>query len=240
MEAVSRACGERPRVLVVDDEANIRELLSSALGINGFDVRTAASGVRALESVADAPPNIVVLDVMLPDLHGFTVAKMLREACGELPVLFLTARDAVGDRIAGLAVGGDDYVTKPFSLEELVLRVRAILRRSLPGDAPDDVVLRYSDLELDQDAHSVRRAGRVIDLSPTEFRLLQYFMINSGQVVSKAQILDAVWSGAVGDDSRVVDSYVSYLRRKVDAYGEPLIQTLGGLGYWLRKSSLPR
>jgi two-component system, OmpR family, response regulator len=239
MEDLAGEQGVKPRVLVVDDEANIRELLCAALGLKGFDVRSVPSGARALDAVTTSRPDIVVLDVGLPDIHGFRVAKILRAAHGELPVLFLTARDAVRDRIAGLTAGGDDYVTKPFSIEEVVLRLRAILRRSLPR-ATDDEVLRYADLEIDEDVHRVTRAGRDIVLSPTEFRLLHYLIANAGRVVTKQQILERVWDRTVGVESRVVDSYISYLRRKVDATGVPLIHTLRGIGYSLREPSARR
>jgi two-component system OmpR family response regulator len=182
-------------------------------------------------------PDLVVLDVMLPDLDGFQVARRLR-ASRPVPVLFLTARDAVEDRISGLTVGADDYVTKPFSLEEVVLRIRAILRRSQPGiDFSPDSVLTYADLEMDEDAHEVRRGGKLIDLSPTEFNLLRYLITNAGRVVSKAQILDRVWNYDFGGDGRIVESYVYYLRRKIDKLGPPLIHTVRGVGYALR---LPR
>ncbi|WP_219507151.1 response regulator transcription factor [Nonomuraea ceibae] len=226
------------KVLVVDDEPNIRELLSEALSLNGFDVRTASSGRAALKAVASERPDIIVLDVMLPDLDGFTVARRLREAQDSPLVLFLTAKDAVSDRISGLTAGGDDYVTKPFSLEEVVLRLRAILRRVRPvPEEVDDRVLRYADLELDEEAHLVRRAGRAIHLSPTEFSLLHYLMINAERVVSKGQILERVWDFDIDGDSRIVESYISYLRRKIDAEGRPLIHTLRGLGYRLQDSS---
>jgi two-component system OmpR family response regulator len=230
------------RVLVVDDEPNISALLSATLRLVEFDVRVVDSGHRALVAVEDFEPDLVVLDVMLPDLDGFDVAKRLRATGSRVPVLFLTARDAVEDRISGLSAGADDYVTKPFSLEEVVLRIRAILRRSQPelaGDAPaaDAGVLRYADLELDDDAHEVRRAGRLIDLSPTEFNLLRYLLINAGRVVSKAQILDRVWKYDFGGDGRIVESYVYYLRRKIDKTDPPLIHTVRGVGYALR---LPR
>ncbi|MEV4225377.1 response regulator transcription factor [Nonomuraea sp. NPDC049725] len=226
------------KVLVVDDEPNIRELLSEALSLNGFDVRTASSGRAALKAVASERPDIIVLDVMLPDLDGFTVARRLREAQDSPLVLFLTAKDAVSDRISGLTAGGDDYVTKPFSLEEVVLRLRAILRRVRPvPEEVDDRVLRYADLELDEEAHLVRRAGRAIHLSPTEFSLLRYLMINAERVVSKGQILERVWDFDIDGDSRIVESYISYLRRKIDAEGRPLIHTLRGLGYRLQDSS---
>lgn len=226
------------KVLVVDDEPNIRELLSEALELNGFAVRTAPDGRRALEAVARERPDIIVLDVMMPGLDGFTVARRLREAGDSPMVLFLTAKDAVSDRIAGLTAGGDDYVTKPFSLEEVVLRLRAIMRRMRPpGEQADDGVLRYADLELDEQAHTVRRAGRPIHLSPTEFSLLRYLMINAERVVSKAQILDRVWDFGFEGESRIVESYISYLRRKIDAEGTPLIHTLRGVGYRLQRPS---
>jgi two-component system, OmpR family, response regulator len=230
---------ELTRVLVVDDEPNISALLSATLRLVNFSVQVAESGRAALAAIAEFDPDLVVLDVMLPDLDGFEVARRLRAAGHDVPVLFLTARDAVQDRISGLSAGADDYVTKPFSLEEVVLRIRAILRRSQPElDAPADTgVLRYADLELDEDAHEVRRAGRLIDLSPTEFNLLRYLLINAGRVVSKAQILDRVWKYDFGGDGRIVESYVYYLRRKIDRTGPPLIHTVRGVGYALR---LPR
>jgi two-component system OmpR family response regulator len=224
------------RVLVVDDEPNISALLSATLRLVAFDVRVAESGHGALAAVAEFEPDLVVLDVMLPDLDGFEVARRLRAAGSTVPVLFLTAKDAVEDRISGLTAGADDYVTKPFSLEEVVLRIRAILRRSRPELSPADAtgVLRYADLELDEDAHEVRRGGRLVDLSPTEFNLLQYLLINAGRVVSKAQILDRVWKYDFGGDGRIVESYVYYLRRKIDTNGVPLIHTVRGVGYALR------
>ncbi|MEZ7126893.1 response regulator transcription factor [Nonomuraea sp. AD125B] len=223
------------KVLVVDDEPNIRDLLSEALELNGFAVRTAACGRQALEAVARERPDLLVLDVMLPDLDGFAVARRLRAAADGPLVLFLTAKDAVPDRIAGLTAGGDDYVTKPFSLEEVVLRIRAILRRARPPEEQaGGGVLRYADLELDEEAHLVRRAGRQIHLSPTEFSLLRYLMINAERVVSKAQILDRVWEYSFDGDSRIVESYISYLRRKIDRDGPPLIHTLRGVGYRLQ------
>ncbi|WP_436519853.1 response regulator transcription factor [Actinoplanes sp. HUAS TT8] len=226
------------RVLVVDDEPNISALLSATLRLVAFDVRVAETGHSALVAVAEFEPDLIVLDVMLPDVDGFEVARRLRAAGSRTPVLFLTARDAVEDRILGLSAGADDYVTKPFSLEEVVLRIRAILRRSQPEEPkPDTGVLRYADLELDEDAHEVRRAGRLIELSPTEFNLLRYLMINAGRVVSKAQILDRVWKYDFGGDGRIVESYVYYLRRKIDKTEPALIHTVRGVGYALR---LPR
>jgi two-component system OmpR family response regulator len=226
------------RVLVVDDEPSIAALLSATLRLIDFEVRTAADGTGALHAAAEFEPDLVVLDVMLPDLDGFEVARRLRGSDRAVPVLFLTARDSVEDRISGLTAGGDDYVTKPFSLEEVVLRIRAILRRCQAGTARmESPVLRYADLELDDDAHEVRRSGRRIELSPTEFKLLRYLLTNAGRVVSKAQILDRVWSYDFGGEGRIVESYVYYLRRKIDNPGPPLIHTVRGVGYALR---LPR
>jgi two-component system OmpR family response regulator len=225
------------RILVVDDEPNICALLSATLRLTEFEVRTASGGSEALIAAEEFEPDLVVLDVMLPDLDGFQVARRLR-ANRSVPVLFLTARDAVEDRISGLTVGADDYVTKPFSLEEVVLRIRAILRRSQPEiDFSPESVLTYADLEMDEDAHEVRRGGKLIDLSPTEFNLLRYLITNAGRVVSKAQILDRVWNYDFGGDGRIVESYVYYLRRKIDKLGPPLIHTVRGVGYALR---LPR
>lgn len=227
----------KTKVLVVDDEPNIRALLSATLRLVDFDVRVAATGAEALSEAEQFQPDLVVLDVMLPDLDGFEVARRLRETGQNTPVLFLTARHSVEDRISGLTVGADDYVTKPFSLEEVVLRIRAILRRARVSEPANDGVLRYADLEMDEDAHIVRRAGKVVDLSPTEFNLLRYLMDNAGRVVSKAQILDRVWSYDFGGDGRIVESYIYYLRKKVDRSDPPLIHTLRGVGYTLR---LPR
>jgi len=231
--------GRQTRVLVVDDEPSISALLSATLRLIDFDVRAAGGGNEALLAAAEFDPDLVVLDVMLPDLDGFQVAQRLRAAGRPVPVLFLTARDSVEDRISGLTVGGDDYVTKPFSLEEVVLRIRAILRRTHaePSPAADDGVLRYADLEMDEDAHEVRRGGKLVELSPTEFKLLRYLLTNAGRVVSKAQILDRVWSYDFGGEGRIVESYVYYLRRKIDKVAPPLIHTVRGVGYSLR---LPR
>ena len=229
-------------VLVVDDEENIRDLLSQTLRLVGFDVRTAASGFEALTAAEAKAPGLVVLDVMLPDIDGFEVARRLRANGGKAPVLFLTARDTVADRVPGLTAGGDDYVAKPFSLEEVVLRIRAILRRTRaapaePAVPADSEVLRYADLELDEGAYEVRRGGRLVELTPTEFRLLWFLLANAGRVVSKAQVLDRVWSYDFGGDSRIVESYVYHLRKKLDAHGPRLIHTVRGVGYALR---LPR
>ena len=229
------------RLVVVDDEPNIRELLSTSLRFAGFEVFAAADGMSALTLIRDTEPDLVVLDVMLPDMDGFTVTRRLREKGQHMPVLFLTARDDTQDKITGLTVGGDDYVTKPFSLEEVVARIRAVLRRTQPAPV-DDAVLRFADLELDEDSHEVRRDGRVVELSPTEFKLLRYLMLNPGRVLSKTQILDHVWQYDWGGDANIVESYISYLRRKIDnaplpdgSMPEPLIATKRGVGYLLRQ-----
>lgn len=222
---------DRPaRVLVVDDEPNIRALLSQTLRLVSFEVRTAATGTEAVRAATEFAPDIVVLDVMLDDFDGFEVARRLGE---RVPVLFLTARDAVEDRVRGLTLGADDYVAKPFSLEEVVLRIRAILRRSR-GDARPAEVLRYADLEMDVAAHRVSRAGEPVELSPTEFNLLEYLLTNAGRVVSKAQILDSVWRYDFDGDSSIVESYIYYLRKKIDRWEPQLIHTVRGFGYTLR------
>jgi len=221
-------------VLVVDDEEYIRDLVSSAMRIAGFDVRNVSDGHAALAAVEAHQPDLVILDVGLPGLDGFEVCRRLRDDGVGTPVIFLTARDANEDKMSGFTKGGDDYVTKPFSLEELVARVRAVLRRTRGGQ-DDGAVLRYADLELDEDAHEVVRGDRLIQLTPTEFNLLRYLLANAGRVVSKAQILDHVWRYDFGGDSSVVETYISYLRKKVDGGGEePLIQTVRGFGYSLR------
>jgi two-component system OmpR family response regulator len=226
------------RVLVVDDEPNICALLAATLRLTGFDVRVAGGGHEALVAAEEFEPDLVILDVMMPDLNGLEVAQRLRQSGRSVAVLFLTALDAVEDRISGLAAGGDDYVAKPFHLEEVILRVRAILRRSRSEPAPADTgLLRYADLELDEHAHEVRRQGKLVELSPTEFNLLRYLLDNAGRVVSKAQILQRVWNYDFGGDGRIVESYVYYLRRKIDRAGPPLIHTVRGVGYALR---LPR
>jgi two-component system, OmpR family, response regulator len=222
------------RLLVVEDDPNILELLSASLRLAGFEVATAADGFQALRAAERHRPDLVVLDVMLPDLDGFDVARRLRSGGGRTPVLFLTARDTTKDKVRGLTLGGDDYVTKPFSLEEVVARIRAVLRRAR-GTAPAPARLRAADLELDEDSHQVWRAGRLVQLSPTEFKLLRYLMSNTGRVLSKAQILDHVWNYDFGGDSGIVESYVSYLRRKVDTAEPRLIHTVRGFGYVLRQ-----
>lgn len=223
------------RLLVVDDEPNIRDLLASSLRFAGFDVISASNGNDALKLASEERPDLIVLDVMMPDMDGFTVTRRLRMAGISIPVLFLTARDDMRDKLQGLTVGGDDYVTKPFGLEEVVARIRAILRRTMPA-AEDDGLLRIGDLVLDEDAHEVRRAGVDIDLSPTEFKLLRYLMLNEGRVVSKMQILDHVWEYDWDGEAAIVESYISYLRRKlaVDGASGDLIHTKRGVGYILR------
>jgi two-component system OmpR family response regulator len=223
------------RLLVVDDEPNIVELLSASLRFAGFEVATAANGVEALRVARTFRPDLLVLDVMMPDVDGFAVARRLRESGTRVPILFLTARDATGDKVTGLTLGGDDYVTKPFSLEEVVARIRAVLRRTAGGAAAAGSRLRFADLELDDDTHEVWRGGRPISLSPTEFKLLHYFLSNPGRVLSKAQILDHVWNYDFNGEANIVESYVSYLRRKVDTQEPRLLHTLRGVGYVLRQ-----
>jgi two-component system OmpR family response regulator len=221
------------RLLLVDDEENLRSMLEAALRHNGFDVASAANGRDALDAVANDQPDAIVLDVMLPDLDGFEVCRRIRAEGTHTPVLFLTARDATEDKVRGLTLGGDDYLVKPFSLDELVARVQALLRRA--GLTRDDhSVLRCADLEMDDDAHRVARAGREVALSPTEYNLLRYLLLNEGRVLSKAQILDHVWQYDFGGDGGVVETYIGYLRRKVDDVEPRLIQTIRGVGYTLR------
>jgi two-component system, OmpR family, response regulator len=222
-------------LLLVDDEENLRSMLDAALRHMGFDVHPVASGREALDAVPKVRPDLIVLDVMLPDLDGFAVTRRLRERGRDVPVLFLTAKDDVADRVAGLTVGGDDYVTKPFSLEEVVARIRAVLRRTGAGADPAAGRLVFADLTLDEDSHEVRRGTRAVELSPTEFKLLRYLMLNPNRVLSKAQILDHVWNYDFNGEAGIVESYISYLRRKVDADERvPLIHTRRGVGYVLR------
>ncbi|HVM09255.1 MAG TPA: response regulator transcription factor [Acidimicrobiales bacterium] len=224
---------ERPhRVLVVDDEDNITFLLDSALRHFGFDVQVATNGREALAGVESFSPDVMLLDVMLPDLDGFEIVRRLRMDGNKTPVLFLTARDTVDDKVRGLTLGGDDYVTKPFSLEEVLARIQVILRRQ--GAAVDTSRLEFADLEMDDDAHVVRRAGQVIDLSPTEYNLLRFLLANAGRVLSRNQILDHVWQYDFGGHATVVETYISYLRKKIDSLGPPLIHTVRGVGYTLR------
>jgi two-component system OmpR family response regulator len=217
---------------VVDDEENITFLLDSALRHFGFDVRVAANGRDAIAAVESFSPDVVLLDVMLPDLDGFEIVRRLRLDGTKVPVLFLTARDATEDKVRGLTLGGDDYVTKPFSLEEVVARIQVILRRQ--GTVTGSAQLSFADLELDDDAHVVRRGGQVIELSPTEYNLLRFLLVNAGRVLSRNQILDHVWQYDFGGHATVVETYISYLRKKIDKLGPPLIQTVRGVGYSLR------
>ena len=223
------------RLLVVEDEQNIRELLATSLRFAGFDVAVAGDGATALRMATADRPDLIVLDVMLPDMTGFTVTRRLREKGEHVPVLFLTARDDTQDAVTGLTVGGDDYVTKPFSLEEVVARIRAVLRRTRPPQGEDGAVLRYADLELNEDSHDVRRGTREIELSPTEFKLLRFLLINRERVLSKSQILDHVWQYDFGGSGGVVENYISYLRKKVDDGQPHLIHTVRGFGYVLRQ-----
>jgi two-component system OmpR family response regulator len=227
---------EQVRVLVVDDEPNIVDVISMALRHHDFAVETAATGHDALELTRRHPAHVMVLDVMLPDMEGFEVANRLKSEHADIPILFLSARDSTEDRVHGLTTGGDDYVTKPFSLEELIARLRNILRRTRTLDESSST-LRFAGLELNEDTFEVSRDGRPIDLTVTEFRLLRYLMLNPRRVLTRAQLLDHVWSYDFGGDARVLETYISYLRKKVDADEQPLLHTVRGVGYALR---LPR
>jgi two-component system, OmpR family, response regulator len=229
-----RADGNPINVLVVDDEAVLAEMVSMALRYEGWNIATAGDGAAALESARSQRPDVVVLDVMLPDMSGLDVLRKLREQNPQLPVLLLTAKDAVEDRIAGLTAGGDDYVTKPFSLEEVVLRLRALLRRTGVTTEDSGAQLVVGDLVLNEDSHEVTRAGETISLTSTEFELLRFMMRNSKRVLSKAQILDRVWSYDFGGRSNIVELYISYLRKKIDNGRDPMIHTLRGAGYVLK------
>ncbi|KQX67037.1 response regulator transcription factor [Angustibacter sp. Root456] len=232
---MSATSAPEARLLVVEDEPNIRELLSTSLRFAGFEVHTAGDGQTALRLAESTRPDLLVLDVMLPDMDGFSVTRRLRDQGRQVPVVFLTARDDTHDKVTGLTVGGDDYVTKPFSLEEVVARIRAVLRRTGGPGGDDGARLVFADLEMDEDSHEVHRGDRAIDLSPTEFKLLRYLMLNPNRVLSKAQILDHVWDYDFRGESGIVESYISYLRRKIDADSDtPLIHTKRGVGYVLR------
>jgi two-component system OmpR family response regulator len=237
VSATSQATPEA-RLLVVDDEPNIRELLSASLRYAGFEVATAADGQQALALADSFRPDLLVLDVMMPGLDGFGVVRRLRQSGRHTPVLFLTARDAAEDKVSGLTLGGDDYVTKPFSLDEVLARIRAVLRRTAAAPRPSEAPrLAFADIELDEESHEVLKDGTLISLSPTEFKLLRYLMANAGRVLSKAQILDHVWNYDFNGEANVVESYVSYLRRKIDTTEPRLLHTIRGVGYTLR---LPR
>jgi two-component system OmpR family response regulator len=231
---LQRSDGSPVRVLVVDDESNLTELLSMAFRYEGWTVRSARTGAEAVRVARDFTPDAVVLDIMLPDFDGLEVLRRMRGDDANTPVLFLTAKDAVEDRVAGLTAGGDDYVTKPFSLEEVVARLRALMRRTavLTQDAHSTIVV--GDLEMDEDSHEVFRSGEPITLTATEFELLRYLMRNPKRVLSKAQILDRVWDYDFGGQANVVELYVSYLRKKIDAGRSPMIHTMRGVGYVLK------
>jgi two-component system OmpR family response regulator len=222
------------RVLVVDDEPNIVDVVSMALRFQGFSVESAGTGAAAISAVGAFHPHLIVLDVMLPDMEGFEVARRLGAQHARVPIIYLTARDATEDKIRGLSLGGDDYVTKPFSLEELIARIRSILRRTGLAE-PESSRLVFEDLELDEDAHEVRRGDAIVDLTATEYRLLRYLMLNPRRVLTRAQLLEHVWEYDFGGDARVLETYISYLRKKLDAHGPSLIHTVRGVGYALRQ-----
>jgi two-component system OmpR family response regulator len=236
-ETLTRPDGSPVRVLVVDDEPNIAELISMALRYEGWDISTAHNGTKAVREAKEHQPDAIVLDVMLPDFDGLEVLRRIRAHQPDVPVLFLTARDAVEDRVAGLTAGGDDYVTKPFSIEELVARLRGLLRRAGARRAQSLNVLTVGDLELDEDSHEVHRAGEEISLTATEFELLRYLMRNPRRVLSKAQILDRVWNYDFGGQANVVELYISYLRKKIDHGRQPMIHTMRGAGYVLKPAT---
>jgi two-component system OmpR family response regulator len=225
---------EAQRVLVVDDESSIVDAVATSLRYEGFDVDEATTGRSALARAQERAPDLIVLDVMLPDLDGLEVTRRLRADGIRVPILFLTARDSLEDKLTGLTIGGDDYVTKPFALAELIARVRVILLRT-SGSSDDDGVLRFADLEMDEGAHEVRRAGTLVPLTATEFSLLRYFILNPRQVLSKTQILDHVWHYDFGGEANVVETYVSYLRKKLERHGPPLLHTVRLVGYVLRE-----
>ena len=224
---------ENHRVLVVDDEPNIVDVVAMALRFQGFTVESAGSGAQAISAVSSFKPDLMILDVMLPDMEGFEVAQRLGTGRARVPIIFLTARDGTDDKVHGLTVGGDDYMTKPFSLEELIARVRTVLRRAGLSQ-PDSSRLTFEDLELDEDAHEVTRNGELVDLTATEYRLLRYLMLNPRRVLTRTQLLEHVWDYDFGGDARVLETYVSYLRKKLDPHGPPLIHTVRGVGYALR------
>ncbi|HEY5783603.1 MAG TPA: response regulator transcription factor [Microlunatus sp.] len=232
--ALTRPDGTPIRILAVDDESSLTELLSMAMRYEGWQVSTAASGNEAVKAAREVRPDAIVLDMMLPDFDGLEVMRRVRSEDPDVPVIFLTAKDAVADRINGLTAGGDDYVTKPFSLEEVIARLRALLRRSGAATGRSESLLVVGDLTLDEDSHEVSRAGDPIQLTATEFELLRYLMRNPRRVLSKAQILDRVWNYDFGGQANVVELYISYLRKKIDANRVPMIHTMRGAGYVLR------
>ncbi len=236
-EALTRPDGTAIRVLTVDDETSLTELLSMALRYEGWEVSTASSGLAAVKAAREVRPDAIVLDMMLPDFDGLEVMRRIRAEQPGVPVIFLTARDALDDRIGGLTAGGDDYVTKPFSLEELVARLRALLRRSGATTLRNESQLVVGDLTLDEDSHEVTRGGDLINLTATEFELLRYLMRNPRRVLSKAQILDRVWNYDFGGQANVVELYISYLRKKIDAGRAPMIHTMRGAGYVLKPAT---
>jgi two-component system OmpR family response regulator len=226
----------KTRVLIVDDEPNIRDLLATSLRFAGFEIQTAANGTAAVAAVTESEPDIILLDVMLPDMNGFSVTKKLRSAGIQAPILFLIARDEVEDKITGLTVGGDDYLTKPFSLDEVVARIQAILRRTKSAEA-EPAVIDAGPVVINQDAHEVSVEGKLVELSPTEYKLLRFLVLNADRVLTKAQILDHVWEYDFNGDMGIVESYVSYLRKKIDPISSrPLIQTKRGVGYIYKKN----
>ena len=231
--------GQR-RILVVDDEPSIVDAVGTSLRYEGFEVEEATTGRAALAAAQERTPDLVVLDVMLPDLDGLEVTRRLRAGGVKVPVLFLTAKDALDDKLAGLTIGGDDYVTKPFSLAEVIARVRVILRRTAGDGDPGDALLTFADVQMDEAAHEVRRAGAPIALTATEFNLLRFFMLNPRRVLSKPQILDHVWHYDFDGEQNVVETYVSYLRKKLERHGPPLIHTIRLVGYTLREPTTER
>ena len=233
----SQKNGDAGRILVVDDETPITELVTMALRYEGFQMEQAHSGREAIDKVSQFHPDLMILDIMMPDLDGYEVARRLRQENQQVPIIFLTAKDATEDKVRGLEMGGDDYVTKPFSLEELSARVAAILRRT-KGDKSVSSRLVFEDLELDEETREVYRGGKVIELTATEFRLLRFLMLNARRVVSKAQILDHVWEYDFGGDANIMETYISYLRKKIGSTDDsPLIKTIRGVGYSLRSNS---
>jgi two-component system, OmpR family, response regulator len=223
---------DQGELLVVDDEPFLRDAVAASLRFLGFETTAASTGTEALRAARNHPFDLIVLDVLLPDIDGFEIVRRLRQDGSTVPVIFLTARDTMADKVAGLTIGGDDYLTKPFGLEELAARIRTVLRRT--RGEPSERVLTFSDLDLDQDSYEVRRGGHLIDLSPTEFRLLRYLMLNPGRVLTRAQLLDHVWDYDFGGSDGVVSTYIAYLRRKLAEHGPDLIRTQRGVGYTLR------